>query len=320
MPRRRATSRLRSVPPAAWGLGALAAAFGHVAYYATPRPISDLMAELIDPEPGAEVYDPCCGTGRLLLSAHRHAQSRPGPGIAAWGQEINPFSPGLAVAARALHGRDLRLPPLDTMRRPAFRRPDGSLRRFDRILANPMWNQSFPAEVYDEDPYGRFSLGLPPLDNGDWGWVQHLLTSLRDTGRMAVILDARLTAPSGDERDAAIRAEVVERDLLEAVILCSAPADRPRTSVRGFVLAQGLPTGGIYVFNRAKRHPGEVLLVDGAPLLGGYIRRELGPQEALGTVLRAHRDWQEEPGVAAIAANEAIARDGYDFTPARHLA
>ena len=47
----------------------------------------------------------------------------------------------------------------DTMLRPAFT-DDGGLRKFDKVFANPMWNQKFPQKTYEDDPYKRFSLGF----------------------------------------------------------------------------------------------------------------------------------------------------------------
>ena len=77
----------------------------------------------------------------------------------------------------------------DTLHRPAFTQADGSLRRFDRVTANPMWNQKFPAASYENDTFGRFTRGVPPTSSADWGWVQHIWASLNATGRAAVVLD-----------------------------------------------------------------------------------------------------------------------------------
>jgi len=49
----------------------------------------------------------------------------------------------------------------DTMNNPKLTNPDGSLSRFDIVVANPMWNQDFPQTVYENDAYGRFTYGYP---------------------------------------------------------------------------------------------------------------------------------------------------------------
>ena len=37
--------------------------------------------------------------------------------------------------------------------------------------------------------YHRFVFGNPSKSSADWGWLQHILASLNDTGRAAVVLD-----------------------------------------------------------------------------------------------------------------------------------
>ena len=76
----------------------------------------------------------------------------------------------------------------DTMNSPRF--TDGNrLRRFDIVTANPMWNQDFPTDGYENDPYERFGNGIPPGSTADWGWVQHMVHSLGEviTARAAKI-------------------------------------------------------------------------------------------------------------------------------------
>ena len=67
----------------------------------------------------------------------------------------------------------------DTMRRPQFK--DGNkLKKFDRVVTNPMWNQDVFSETdYENDEYNRFAAGIPPHGSADWGWMQHVLASLK---------------------------------------------------------------------------------------------------------------------------------------------
>jgi len=83
----------------------------------------------------------------------------------------------------------------DTFKNPRFRRTNeegGGLRTFDRVVANPMWNQDWLTENdYDNDELDRFPAvaGFPGKSSADWGWVQHMRASLNDKGRAAVVLD-----------------------------------------------------------------------------------------------------------------------------------
>jgi type I restriction-modification system DNA methylase subunit len=69
----------------------------------------------------------------------------------------------------------------DTFKNPKFRNKQGKLRTFDRVVANPMWNQDWFTEAdYDADELDRFPPGFPGKSSVDWGWVQHMHASLND--------------------------------------------------------------------------------------------------------------------------------------------
>ena len=70
----------------------------------------------------------------------------------------------------------------DSMRNPKYR--DGNaLKKFDLIIANPMWNQSFDPAIYENDPFNRFeTAGGIGAGKADWAWLQHTLASLKDNG------------------------------------------------------------------------------------------------------------------------------------------
>src|SRR6185369_3236074 len=140
-----------------------------------------------------------------------------------YGQEINAATFAMARMNAFIHDMDAQIAVGDTIRRPAFTQPDGKLRQFDLVVANPMWNQDFPGEVYETDFYSRFQRGTPPSSSADWGWIQHMYSSLADRGRMAVVLDtgavSRGSDNQGSNREREVRKKFVEEDLVEAVIL-----------------------------------------------------------------------------------------------------
>jgi type I restriction enzyme M protein len=133
------------------------------------------------------------------------------------------------------------------MNRPAFTEGDGRLRQFDMVTANPMWNQKFPAAIYENDSYERFGRGVPPSSSADWGWVQHMVASLGPKGRMAVVLDtgavSRGSGNQGSNKERDIRKKFVEDDLVEAVLLLPENLFYNTTA-----------PGIVMVINRKKRH------------------------------------------------------------------
>ncbi len=153
----------------------------------TPGEVAVLMAHVLDPEPGQTVYDPTSGSGGLLIKTHlrliqKHGLQKNGhlrlpdriAPLRLFGQEINPATFAMARMNAFIHDMEAEIALGDTLHRPAFTQADGSLRRFDRVTANPMWNQKFPAASYENDTFGRFIHGVPPTSSADWGWVQHM--------------------------------------------------------------------------------------------------------------------------------------------------
>jgi len=180
----------------------------------TPREVAVLIAHLLDPHPGEEIYDPACGSGGLLIKSHlRFREKYENDGstqpLKFYGQEINHGTYAMAKMNVFIHDMEAQIALGDTMNRPRFLEQDGSLRRFDKVAANPMWNQDFAQSVYETDSHGRFVFGYPPSSSADWGWIQHMFSSLNQKGKMAVVLDtgavSRGSGTSGANRERDIR-------------------------------------------------------------------------------------------------------------------
>jgi type I restriction enzyme M protein len=134
------------------------------------------------------------------------------------GQEKNLTTASIAKMNMFLHGiDDFEIMRGDTLRNPAFTKDD-KLEQFDCVIANPPFSlKEWGAEQWATDAWGRNIAGVPPKGNGDMAWVQHMISSMKpDTGRMAVVLPHGALFRKGAE--GRIRQELLEKDLLEAVI------------------------------------------------------------------------------------------------------
>jgi type I restriction enzyme M protein len=135
----------------------------------TPREVAVLMARILDPQPGESVYDPCCGSGGLLIKCHlRLVETHGGGGhglpsgvapLQLFGQELNTSTFAISKMNSVIHDMEAEIALGDTMAAPRFTESDSKLRRFDIVTANPMWNQDFPPSTYEHDPYERFEFG-----------------------------------------------------------------------------------------------------------------------------------------------------------------
>ena len=283
----------------------------------TPRELAVLIAHLIDPEPGDEIYDPCCGSGGLLIKAYLRFREKYGSDprikpLRFYGQEINPTTFAMARMNAFIHDMDAEIALGDTMNRPAFLTGDGTLRRFDKVAANPMWNQNFAPAVYEGDTYGRFIYGTPPASSADWGWAQHMFASLKENGKMAMVIDtgavSRGSGNQGSNRERDIRKAFVENDFVEAVILLPENLFYNTTA-----------PGNILLLSKRKAHPGEILLINASQRFAKGRPKNYLTDEDVAAIAGAYRHWRAVEGFAAIITREEAARNDYNLSPSRYV-
>jgi type I restriction enzyme M protein len=185
----------------------------------TPRSVVHLLGLILDPHEGETIYDPACGTGGMLLESVNHLKENNEDyrTLKLFGQEKNLTSSSIARMNMFLHGiEDFQIHRGDTLRHPAFFEADG-LKTFDCVIANPPFSlKDWGAGSWANDPFGRNIAGVPPQGNGDMAWVQHMIKSMNSTGRMTVVLPHGALFRKGAEGK--IRKELIEQDMLEAVI------------------------------------------------------------------------------------------------------
>ncbi|MCU9600889.1 type I restriction-modification system subunit M [Pallidibacillus thermolactis] len=193
----------------------------------TPAEVSELLARLVKPKENDRIYDPTCGSGSLLIKV---AKQVPNQKVAIYGQERNGATHSLALMNMYLHGiDDAKIEWGDTLANP-LHLEDGNLMKFQVIVANPpfsldKWAMGFAGESSSDkkfkmeaslDPYRRFEWGVPPASKGDYAFVQHMLYSLAEDGRMATILPHGVLFRGASEGK--IRKQIIDLNLLDAVI------------------------------------------------------------------------------------------------------
>jgi type I restriction enzyme M protein len=196
----------------------------------TPKEVGMLMARIIDPEPGMEIYDPCCGSAGLLIKCQLVLQEKMSlrsrksfAPLKLYGQEYIAETWAMANMNMIIHDMEGQIEIGDTFKNPKFRKGN-RLQTFDRVATNPMWNQDWLTEKdYDADELDRFPKGAGfPGRKADWGWVQIVLASLNDKGRAAVVLDtgaaSRGSGNANSNKEKDVRKWFVEQDLIEGLI------------------------------------------------------------------------------------------------------
>ncbi len=184
----------------------------------TPRPVVQLMVRLVDPQEGMAVYDPCSGSGGMLIYARNHVADNGGDpaDLMLAGQENNGTTWSIAKMNMLLHGiRDADLRNNDTLASPEHV-SGGELRRFDRVITNPPFSQNYDKATLAHTE--RFRYGYTPEGGkkADLMFLQHMLAVLKPDGIIATVMPHGVLFRGGAEGE--IRRRIINDDLLDTVI------------------------------------------------------------------------------------------------------
>ena len=278
------------------------------------------MAHLINPEPYTTIYDPTCGSGGLLIKGRLlFEQTHPDEKSQApqiYGQELTPTTYAMAKMNAFLHdfiGAELRIG--DTFRNPRFVADDSTLQRFDYVLANPMWNQKeYTDTFYTNDNWNRFTSGVAPSSSADWAWVQHILASLKENGRAAIVLDTgAVSRGSGNkhtDRERDIRKKFVEADLIEGVILLPENLFY-NTSAPGIIL----------LLNHSKpaERKNQILLINLSKHFEKGKPKNVLTDEGVDIATTVYQAWESRDKLSAVITLEDAQKTDYNLSPSQFV-
>lgn len=184
----------------------------------TPAEVSELIAELVNPQAGERIADPACGSGSLLIKCGNQLLKNGIKDFALYGQEITGATWALAKMNMFLHGMDnARIEWGNTIRSPKLIEDDTTM-KFEVVVANPPFSlDKWGHDDAANDPYKRFHRGLPPKSKGDYAFISHMIeTTTQDSGRVGVVVPHGVLFRGSSEGK--IRQQLIEENLLDAVI------------------------------------------------------------------------------------------------------
>ncbi|GHQ10864.1 type I restriction-modification system subunit M [Helicobacter pylori] len=194
----------------------------------TPSEVSLLLSLLLGIDENTRqdksIYDPTCGSGSLLLKASSLAGKN---GLTIYGQEKDISTTALCKMNMILHNSadaDIAKGGSSTLSNPFFIK-NGMLQTFDYVVANPPFSLKNWTDGLSIDPkskqvindnFNRFEDGTPHEKNGDFAFLLHIIKSLKDTGKGAVILPHGVLFRGNAE--GAIRKNLLTKGYIKSVI------------------------------------------------------------------------------------------------------
>ena len=282
----------------------------------TPTEVGLLMAHLLRPRSGEECHDYACGSAGLLIKLQlvaRETDPTSRVPLKLCGQELQAESYAVAHMNAIIHDMEVRIERGDTMINPKFKDSSGRIATHDVVVANPMWNQDFNPDVFDDDPFDRFrTAGGVTTGKGDWAWLQHTLACLNERGRAAVVLDTgAVTRGSGsknEDRERNIRRWFVERDLIDGVILLPDNLFY-NTSAAGIIV----------VLSRRKpeARKGRIVLVNASRRVGKGRPKNFIPDEDIHPLAVMFTKGEPVEGEVAVITKEQAVEADYNLSPGR---
>jgi len=295
----------------------------------TPRTVVRMMVRLIKPSLEHDIYDPCCGSGGMLIAAKEYIDENGEDGRAAnlFGQDFNGTVWSIAKMNMLLHGiSTANLQNEDTLAEPQHVE-GGELMRFDRVLTNPPFSISWGNTETNADGTPawaprfpeRFRFGQVPLGakKADLMFLQHMLAVTRDGGMVATVMPHGVLFRGGDEK--IIRAGVIDADLLEAVIGV-APNLFYGTGIPAciLVLRQQVQSGAHRISGKPAERQGKVLFINAdREFFEGRAQNYLLP-EHIEKIVTAFDEFRAVPGFSAIVDNATLKANDYNLNIRRY--
>ncbi|MDD7401205.1 MAG: class I SAM-dependent DNA methyltransferase [Eubacteriales bacterium] len=278
----------------------------------TPASIVKTLVSILRPFDNCRVYDCCCGSGGMFVQSAEFVKAHSGKRqaiLSVYGQEANADTWKMAKINMAIRGIDADFGPYHA---DTFTNDLHPTLKADFILANPPFNyRPWNQEKLLEDV--RWKYGIPPANNANYAWIQHMIHHLAPNGKIGLVLanGALSTQTSGEGK---IRKNIIEDDLVEGIIALPTQLFYSVT----------IPVT-LWFITKGKQQPGKTLFIDARSM--GHL------------VDRTHRDLSEEDiqkladtfesfqngtledvkGFCHVASIEDIAKQDYILTPGRYV-
>ena len=272
----------------------------------TPNEVVKLLVNLLEPGKDAHVYDPTCGSGGMLIEAKNYVEARYGDASNLFfsGQELNGTTWSLCkmnmlfhdiYASKILQG--------DTIADPQHVE-GGELKNFDIVIANPPFSNNYSDIKNFRD---RFHYWMPKKKKADFMFVQHMISVLKGSGRMATVMPHGVLFRGSEERS--MRKWLVERGYLEAVI--GLPA--------GLFYGTGIPASILVINRKDAAERKEVLFINAdREYKEGKNQNKLRPED-IAKITYCYKHKEELEGYAKLVGKDLLEKEDFNFNIRRYV-
>lgn len=277
----------------------------------TPSSIVKTIVAILKPFDNCRIYDPCCGSGGMFVQSVKFLEAHSGNRnrISVFGQESNADTWKMAKMNMAIRGIGANF---GEFQADTFFNDLHPTLKADFIMANPPFNLSnWGQDKLQNDV--RWKFGLPPANNANYAWIQHMIHHLAPNGKIGLVLaNGALTAQAGNEGD--IRKSIIENDLVEGIV-----ALPPQ-----LFYSVTIPVS-LWFISKNKKQKGKTLFIDAQSM--GYMvdkkHRDFTDEDIqkLADTFEAFQNGtlEEVKGFCATATIQDIEKQNYLLSPGRYV-
>ncbi len=279
----------------------------------TPRDVVRMMVRLIKPQEKMEIYDPCCGSGGMLIFSKRYVEEHGGDGnnLFLYGQDSSGSAWVVCKMNMILHGISEKadIQNNDTLAHPRHL-DHGELRRFDRVITNPPFGINYSREGMEFKE--RFRYGFCPESGkkAELMFIQHMVAVLRTNGMLATVAPHGVLFRGGKE--GRIRQGFIDEDLIEAVIGLG-PNLFYGTQIPACILVMRQNSKA-----KPKDRQGKILFINAdQDYEPGRAQNFLRPEHAE-KITRTFENYETIPGYSRVVDLDEIKANGYNLNIRRY--
>lgn len=281
----------------------------------TPRDVARLMVRLLKPLPtpnkSKRVYDPCVGSGGMLILSKEYVDEHGGDTrrLYLFGQDDNGNAWTICKMNTILHGvKTAQIEQGDTLLHPAHKDAEGKLMLFDYVISNPPFSQDYKKEEMEYP--GRFRHFCPETGKkADLMFAQHMLAVLRHEGMIATVMPHGVLFRGGAEKS--IREDFIKRDVLEAVI--GLPSN--------LFYGTGIPASILvmrYPGYKPPERQGKVLFINADAEYGERRAQNYLRPEDIEKIVTTFDEFCTVPGYATVVTKKELAENDWNLNIRRY--
>ncbi|MBP1839415.1 type I restriction-modification system subunit M [Formosa algae] len=272
----------------------------------TPNEVVKLLVTLLEPEEESSIYDPTCGSGGMLIENKNYVEARYGDAsrLSFHGQELSGTTWSLCKMNMLFHDIfDAEILQGDTIANP-LHVENGELKRFDIVIANPPFSANYSDIKNFRD---RFHYWMPKKKKADFMFVQHMVSVLKDNGRMAVVMPHGVLFRGSEEKS--MRQWLVDRGYLEAVV--GLPS--------GLFYGTGIPASVLIINKKGAAQRNEVLFINAdREYKEGKNQNKLRPED-IAKISYIYKSKENLEGYARNISKTNLEKEDYNFNIRRYV-